>query len=114
MPDLTRRVIQDDPAVSDTAGRSLLPFAARGQREKQSCGQTLALPQRIARTGHSFIMKATIAVLGGTGHEGRGLAMRWAAAGYPVIIGSRDAERARATAEALHATSVGEFYHWYR
>lgn len=46
-------------------------------------------------------MKATIAVLGGTGHEGRGLAMRWAAAGHPVIIGSRDAERGRAAASAL-------------
>jgi hypothetical protein len=52
-------------------------------------------------------MKATIAVLGGTGHEGRGLAMRWAAAGHPVIIGSRDAERARAAAEALMGQAAG-------
>ena len=52
-------------------------------------------------------MKATIAVLGGTGHEGRGLAMRWAAAGHPVIIGSRDAERARAAAEALMRQAAG-------
>ena len=36
----------------------------------------------------------TIAVLGGTGHEGWGLALRWACAGYPVIIGSRSAEKA--------------------
>ena len=52
-------------------------------------------------------MKATIAVLGGTGHEGRGLAMRWAAAAHPVIIGSRDAERARAVAEALMRQVAG-------
>ncbi len=52
-------------------------------------------------------MKATIAVLGGTGHEGTGLAMRWAAAGHPVIIGSRDAERARAAAEALKRQVTG-------
>jgi len=52
-------------------------------------------------------MKATIAVLGGTGHEGRGLAMRWAAAAHPVIIGSRDAERARAAAEALMRQVAG-------
>ena len=52
-------------------------------------------------------MKATIAVLGGTGHEGRALAMRWAAAGHPVIIGSRDAERARAAAEALKRQVMG-------
>ena len=36
----------------------------------------------------------TIAVLGGTGKEGSGLAMRWALNGYRVIIGSRDANRA--------------------
>jgi 8-hydroxy-5-deazaflavin:NADPH oxidoreductase len=53
------------------------------------------------------MMRATIAVLGGTGHEGRGLAMRWAAAGHPVIIGSRDAERARAAAEALMGQAAG-------
>jgi hypothetical protein len=41
----------------------------------------------------------TIAVLGGTGKEGSGLATRWAKAGYRVIIGSRDAERAQAKVE---------------
>lgn len=38
--------------------------------------------------------KSTIAILGGTGPEGLGLALRWSAAGYPIIIGSRDAGRA--------------------
>ena len=37
----------------------------------------------------------TIAVVGGTGKEGSGLAKRWAVSGYRVIIGSRDAERAQ-------------------
>ena len=96
------RVIEDDPQYQDTdVGRSLLPFAACGQREKQSRGRGLELPRRIASMHRSFMMKATVAVLGGTGHEGRGLAMRWANAGHPVIVGSRDAERARAAAEAL-------------
>ena len=36
----------------------------------------------------------TIAVLGGTGKEGKGLAYRWARAGYRVLIGSRSAEKA--------------------
>ena len=36
----------------------------------------------------------TLAVIGGTGEEGSGLALRWAAAGYPVLIGSRSRERA--------------------
>ncbi|MCO5787784.1 NADPH-dependent F420 reductase [Pseudomonas sp. G11-1] len=45
----------------------------------------------------------TIAILGGTGPQGRGLALRWARAGVPVAIGSRDAERASATAKELQA-----------
>ena len=42
-----------------------------------------------------------IGVLGGTGDQGRGLARRFAMAGHRVIIGSRDAGRAAATAESL-------------
>ena len=45
--------------------------------------------------------KPTIAVLGGTGHEGAGLAARWAKAGFPVVIGSRDAARAAEAATAM-------------
>jgi NADPH-dependent F420 reductase len=37
----------------------------------------------------------TIAIIGGTGKEGTGLAIRWAAAGYKIVIGSRDIEKAR-------------------
>lgn len=46
----------------------------------------------------------TIAILGGTGHEGSGLALRWAKAGHHLIIGSRTAEKALATATELNAT----------
>lgn len=46
--------------------------------------------------------KPVIAILGGTGKEGPGLAMRWAHAGYPIIIGSRQAEKAEATAKDLN------------
>jgi 8-hydroxy-5-deazaflavin:NADPH oxidoreductase len=42
-----------------------------------------------------------IAVLGGTGPEGFGLALRWAQAGETVIIGSRDAKRAQEAAEKI-------------
>lgn len=45
--------------------------------------------------------KLTIAVIGGTGAEGSGLAVRWAAAGYPVVIGSRSAEKAATAATEL-------------
>lgn len=44
-----------------------------------------------------------IGILGGTGKEGAGLAQRWALGGHEVIIGSRDAERARAKAAELSA-----------
>ena len=44
----------------------------------------------------------TIAVLGGTGKEGPGLAMRWAVAGYQVIIGSRQLEKAQRIASELN------------
>lgn len=51
----------------------------------------------------------SIAVLGGTGKEGSGLAMRWALNGYKVIIGSRDAERARQRAAELNAQLGGDY-----
>lgn len=50
--------------------------------------------------------KPTLAILGGTGKEGPGLALRWAAAGYKIIIGSRQAEKAEATAAELN-TKLG-------
>lgn len=51
--------------------------------------------------------KASIAVLGGTGKEGGGLALRWAHKGHRVIIGGRSAERAEEAAAAMKAT-LGE------
>jgi NADPH-dependent F420 reductase len=47
--------------------------------------------------------KPKIAVLGGTGKEGSGLALRWAHAGYPIAIGSRARERAEQTAASINA-----------
>lgn len=44
-----------------------------------------------------------IAILGGTGKEGSGLAQRWAAAGHSVIIGSRELEKAQRAASELNA-----------
>ena len=48
-----------------------------------------------------------LAVLGGTGAEGFGLAVRWAAAGYDVTLGSRVAERAAEKAAELAAMGTG-------
>jgi NADPH-dependent F420 reductase len=50
----------------------------------------------------------TVAVLGGTGPQGRGLARRWAAAGIPVVLGSRDAGRAAEAATELAEATGGD------
>lgn len=42
-----------------------------------------------------------VAIVGGTGSQGTGLALRWAAAGIAVVIGSRNAARAQAAAAAV-------------
>ncbi|MDX1600463.1 MAG: NADPH-dependent F420 reductase [Anaerolineales bacterium] len=44
----------------------------------------------------------TLAILGGTGNEGQGLAYRWAKAGYHVVIGSRTPPKAEGVAEELN------------
>jgi NADPH-dependent F420 reductase len=49
----------------------------------------------------------TVGVLGGTGNQGKGLALRWAAAGIRVIVGSRAPERAESSAQQYRdATGV--------
>ena len=48
-----------------------------------------------------------IGFLGGTGPEGRGLALRLALAGEDVIIGSRDGSRAAAAAEEVAGLAPG-------
>ena len=49
-----------------------------------------------------------IAVVGGTGKEGSGMALRWAKAGHEVLLGSRDAARAEAKAAELSQQSGGK------
>jgi NADPH-dependent F420 reductase len=45
--------------------------------------------------------RGTVAIIGGTGALGFGLALRWAIAGVPIVIGSRDAGRAAEAAERV-------------
>lgn len=45
----------------------------------------------------------TVAILGGTGAEGFGLALRWTHAGVPVVIGSRELQKAEDAAGRLRA-----------
>lgn len=49
--------------------------------------------------------ESTIAIVGGTGNLGKALALRLLAPGVRVIIGSRDAERAKSVAESLKGTA---------
>jgi 8-hydroxy-5-deazaflavin:NADPH oxidoreductase len=44
-----------------------------------------------------------IAIIGGTGDQGKGLALRWARAGFEVVIGSRDRDRAKAGSDEMRA-----------
>ncbi|OGO12538.1 MAG: NADPH-dependent F420 reductase [Chloroflexi bacterium RBG_16_47_49] len=44
----------------------------------------------------------TITIIGGTGKEGRGLALRWASAGYKIVIGSRQREKATKSADEIN------------
>src|SRR5205807_3543252 len=58
------------------------------------------------RSDPGFRVSRTISIIGGTGPAGMGLALRWARAGEKVIVGSRDAARARETAAKI-AERVG-------
>jgi 8-hydroxy-5-deazaflavin:NADPH oxidoreductase len=52
--------------------------------------------------------KPVIAILGGTGDLGSGLAKRWIAAGYSIVIGSRSADKAQSFAKELGADVRGD------
>lgn len=51
--------------------------------------------------------RPTIAILGGTGKEGKGLAYRWSKAGYTVLIGSRTPEKAQAAVAEIAGLLAG-------
>jgi len=53
------------------------------------------------------VISTKIAVIGGTGDEGYGLALRWARHGHEVIVGSRDADKAKAAASKIQSTIGG-------
>lgn len=52
-------------------------------------------------------MTTSIGILGGTGPAGRGVGLRLACAGYDVVLGSRDADRAAETAATLTPRGQG-------
>ncbi len=51
--------------------------------------------------------KLSIGVIGGSGQEGGGLALRWAAKGHDVVIGSRSRDKAEVAAHSINAALAG-------
>lgn len=58
------------------------------------------------------INELKVGLIGGTGEEGRGLALRWAMAGAQVTIGSRTIERAKATTDDLNSLVKNNAIHY--
>ena len=54
------------------------------------------------------VSELTVGVLGGTGPQGKGLALRWAMAGQRVVLGSRSAQRAAQAASEVAALAGAE------
>jgi 8-hydroxy-5-deazaflavin:NADPH oxidoreductase len=71
---------------------------ASSQTDSSSSSSATDASSTPARPAASF---GTVAVLGGTGPQGRGLGRRFAAAGVPVVLGSRDAGRAQQAAQPM-------------
>jgi 8-hydroxy-5-deazaflavin:NADPH oxidoreductase len=58
----------------------------------------------VTTTTDAAVESVSLAFLGGTGDQGRGLARRYAIAGHRVVLGSRQAERAEQAADDLRAS----------
>lgn len=58
------------------------------------------------------MIEMKVAILGGTGKEGRGLARRLALSGVQVLVGSRDAAKAQALAHELSQATGGSLSGW--
>src|SRR5262249_26952365 len=92
-----RTVAHDSSSNTRTSLQAASTQAARRRR-------SLSAPSpRGSRGGVVGGAPRRIGMVGGTGKEGKGPALRWAAAGHGGAIGSRDAERARQKAEELSA-----------
>jgi NADPH-dependent F420 reductase len=52
---------------------------------------------------HRLTDTRRIAIIGGTGDQGKGLALRWAVAGYEIFLGSRDRARGQAAAASMQS-----------
>src|SRR4051812_8708036 len=79
----------------------------RPSADAEGCWMTTD-PEEMSMSLPASLAATTVAVLGGTGPQGRGLARRFATAGLPVVIGSRSADRAEETAKTLASATGGD------
>src|SRR6202521_409934 len=79
------------------------PRASSSARPKKTCSAKRWGRLDVRSVSDTEEKTVKIAILGGTGEQGPGLALRWAMAGEEVIIGSRSQERAEKIASELNA-----------
>lgn len=77
----------------------------RGSHRSANSADLAALRESVVREVSEDNVRDIIAIIGGTGSEGMGLALRFAHAGATVRIGSRNTERARAAAIQIRETT---------
>jgi 8-hydroxy-5-deazaflavin:NADPH oxidoreductase len=87
----------------DAIGRRRPVAQGEQQPRGRLCQDRAMTAEQASKAENADITGLVIGILGGTGDQGRGLARRIALAGHRVIIGSRDAARARAAAADLAA-----------
>ncbi len=78
-----------------------MPIAVRDR--PRPAAPVIEAATRLAAMNDSSAAASPVPILGGTGALGYGLALRWASAGVPVVIGSRDAARAEEAAGRVEA-----------
>jgi hypothetical protein len=80
------------------------PATMRGEHDVDQQSDQHALEDELTTTPSTSVAEVSLAFLGGTGDQGKGLARRFAIAGHRVVLGSRQAERAEQAAADLRAT----------
>ena len=72
-------------------------------------GQVATLSFTVRKGVFMNINDLSVGLIGGTGEEGRGLALRWSSAGAKVTIGSRSVERAELAASEINQVLGGSY-----
>lgn len=100
-----RRVASFCPPCA-TANLRIAPKSGKITRMTTGDAQASTGAVSLTKSAHD-VADITIGVVGGTGDQGRGLALRFARAGHDVWIGSRDPKRAQSIADGLNSRVRG-------